>query len=32
METLEITEDNPNESIFKNKPTEVFYEKSFLNI
>ena len=25
-ETLEITEDNPNENIFKKQPTLVFYE------
>ena len=26
--TLEITEDNPNEKIFKKQPPEVFYKKS----
>ena len=32
METVEITEDNLNENIFKKQPPEVFYEKLFLNI
>ena len=31
-ETLEITEDNPNENISKKQPPEVFYKKAFLNI
>ena len=31
-ETLVVTEDNPNENIFKKQPQEVFYKKAFLNI
>ena len=30
METLEVTEDNPNENIFKKQPPEMLYKKSVL--
>ena len=29
-ETLEVTEDNPNENTFKKQPPEAFYKKSVL--
>ena len=32
VETLEITEDNPNENIFKKQPPVVFFKKVFLKI
>ena len=28
--TLKITEDNPNENIFKKQPSVLFYEKCYL--
>ena len=32
VETLEITEDNPNENIFEKQPPVVFLKKVFLKI
>ena len=32
IKTIEITDDNSNENIFKKQPPSVFYKKVFLNI
>ena len=32
MKTLETTEDNSNENIFKKQPPDVFYKKVLFNI